>query len=170
MKSNYHMIVKLIVSIFIWIGVVNINSVYVYGDESLNQQNINDEQTVSVSNGYTQEIVNYAHNFIGRPYVFGATGPNSFDCSGFTSYVYKHFGMNIPRTSGEQFNVGKPIQKSELKNGDLIFFNTYTKIGHVGIYIGNGDFIHAASSGSVKVNSLNEGYYTTNYAGARRVV
>lgn len=170
MRLKCDIIAKSMFCTFILLVILNTNSAYVYGEESLNQCVGNDEQTVSVSNGYTQEIVNYAHNFIGKPYVFGAKGPNSFDCSGFTSYVFKHFGKDIPRTSGEQFNVGKPIQKSELKNGDLIFFNTYTKIGHVGIYIGNGEFIHAASSGSVKVNSLNENYYSTNYAGARRVL
>lgn len=120
-------------------------------------------------NSSSNEVINYAYNFLGVPYVFGANGPGAFDCSGFTSYVYRHFGVSIPRTSQSQFGAGSPIPRDNLAAGDLVFFNTYTSLGHVGIYIGNGDFIHAASSGSVKVSSLNEGYYSSRYAGARRV-
>lgn len=127
-------------------------------------------QATSGANDSTHEIINYAHNFLGKPYVYGANGPNSFDCSGFTSYVFRHFGVTIPRTSQEQFGAGTLVAKSKLKAADLVFFNTYSNIGHVGIYIGNGDFIHAASSGSVKVSSLSEGYYNDRYAGARRLL
>ena len=128
------------------------------------------EQNVSRSvNKSSNEVINYAYNFLGKPYVFGATGPNAFDCSGFTSYVYKHFGVTIPRTSQSQSGAGTAVSRSNLAAGDLVFFNTYTSRGHVGIYIGGGDFIHAASSGCVKVSSLSEGYYNSRYAGARRV-
>lgn len=96
-------------------------------------------------------------------------GPNAFDCSGFTSYVYRHFGVSLPRTASSQFSVGSAVSRNNLAPGDLVFFNTVGYLGHVGLYIGGGDFIHAASSGRVKISSLSEGYYRTRYAGARRV-
>ena len=120
-------------------------------------------------NSTSNQVIDYAYNFLGKPYVYGAGGPNAFDCSGFTSYVYRHFGVGIPRTSQSQFGAGSAVSRNNLSAGDLVFFNTNTSLGHVGIYIGNGDFIHAASSGSVRVSSLNEGYYSSRFAGGRRV-
>lgn len=128
----------------------------------------------SVSNGNSRgnakssNLIDYAYKFMGTPYVFGATGPSSFDCSGFTSYVFSHMGISLPRTSQSQFYSGAQISRNELVAGDLVFFNTYTKLGHVGIYIGGGDFIHASSSRGVTVSSLNDGYYSARYAGAVR--
>ena len=116
--------------------------------------------------GYS--IIDYAYDFIGTPYVFGANGPNAFDCSGFTKYVFSHFGIDLSRTSQGQCGDGTRVDRSNLQTGDLVFFNTYTTNGHVGIYIGDGDFIHA-SSGGVKVSSLYVGYYSDRYAGATRV-
>lgn len=120
-------------------------------------------------NKSSSQVANYAYNFLGRPYVYGANGPNAFDCSGFTSYVYRHFGVSLPRTARSQFSAGSAVSRNNLAPGDLVFFNTVGYLGHVGLYIGGGDFIHAASSGRVKISSLNEGYYRTRYAGARRV-
>ena len=120
-------------------------------------------------NKSSSQVANYAYNFLGRPYVYGANGPNAFDCSGFTSYVYRHFGVSLPRTARSQFSAGSAVSRDNLAPGDLVFFNTVGYLGHVGLYIGGGDFIHAASSGRVKISSLNEGYYRTRYAGARRV-
>ena len=120
-------------------------------------------------NKSSSQVANYACNFLGRPYVYGANGPNAFDCSGFTSYVYRHFGVSLPRTARSQFSAGSAVSRDNLAPGDLVFFNTVGYLGHVGLYIGGGDFIHAASSGRVKISSLNEGYYRTRYAGARRV-
>lgn len=120
-------------------------------------------------NQSSSQVVNYAYNFLGVPYVYGANGPRAFDCSGFTTYVYRHFGVNLPRTARTQFGAGTAVSRDNLAPGDLVFFNTVGYLGHVGLYIGNGDFIHAASSGQVKISSLNEGYYRTRYAGARRV-
>ncbi|MFQ9248733.1 MAG: C40 family peptidase [Clostridium paraputrificum] len=120
-------------------------------------------------NKSSSQVANYAYNFLGRPYVYGANGPNAFDCSGFTSYVYRHFGVSLPRTASSQFSAGSAVSRNNLAPGDLVFFNTVGYLGHVGLYIGGGDFIHAASSGRVKISSLNEGYYRTRYAGARRV-
>ena len=120
-------------------------------------------------NKSSSQVANYAYNFLGRPYVYGANGPNAFDCSGFTSYVYRHFGVSLPRTASSQFSAGSAVSRNNLAPGDLVFFNTVGYLGHVGLYIGGGDFIHAASSGRVKISSLSEGYYRTSYAGARRV-
>ena len=120
-------------------------------------------------NKSSSQVANYAYNFLGRPYVYGANGPNAFDCSGFTSYVYRHFGVSLPRTASSQFSAGSAVSRNNLAPGDLVFFNTVGYLGHVGLYIGGGDFIHAASSGRVKISSLSEGYYRTRYAGTRRV-
>lgn len=132
-----------------------------------NSSNIQATRGVSQT---SSQAVNYSYNFIGRPYVYGASGPSAFDCSGFTSYVYRKYGVGLPRTSQSQFGAGSAVSRGNLAPGDLVFFNTYAYLGHVGIYIGGGDFIHAASSGSVKISSLNEGYYSSRYAGARRVI
>lgn len=119
----------------------------------------------------SSEVVNYAYNFLGRPYVYGASGPNAFDCSGLTSYVFRQFGVSLPRTSSSQFGVGMRVSRSDLQPGDLVFFNTYSSISHVGIYIGGGEFIHASSTGKpVMISSLSEGYYNSRFAGARRVM
>ncbi|KYH34473.1 murein DD-endopeptidase MepH precursor [Clostridium tepidiprofundi DSM 19306] len=121
--------------------------------------------------GSGNSIVNYAYKFLGRPYVWGAAGPRSFDCSGFVQYVYRHFGIHLPHYTGYQVQRGVAVAKSDLKAGDLVFFHTYSSFSHVGIYIGNGKFIQA-SSGSHKViiSNLNGSYYKKHYAGARRIV
>ena len=108
-------------------------------------------------------IVSYAYNFIGTPYVYGATGPDTFDCSGFTSYVYANAaGINITRTTYSQMGVGTPVSYDELQPGDLVF--TYGG-DHVGIYVGGGQYIHAPQPGdSVKVGNI------TSFYCARRVL
>jgi len=115
-------------------------------------------------------VVDYALNYVGYPYVWGAAGPRAFDCSGFVMYVYGKYGVGLPHQSGSQFGCGSSVAKSALSPGDLVFFNTYGSISHVGIYIGGGRFVHAASSKTgVIVSDLTEGYYAARYAGARRV-
>lgn len=115
-------------------------------------------------------IVNYSYNFLGKPYVFGAAGPKAFDCSGLTQYVFAKFGISLPHYTGSQFAMGTSVSKEKLQQGDLVFFNTYGAISHVGIYTGSGEFIHAPSSGkTVRVSSLSESYYASRYAGARRI-
>lgn len=116
------------------------------------------------------ELVNYAYKFLGKPYVYGAAGPNAFDCSGLTQYVYNRFGIDLSRTTYSQVNQGVKVDKSNLIAGDLVFFNTEGSISHVGIYIGNGEFIHAPRTGKpVMVSSLDDGYYAQKYATARRI-
>jgi cell wall-associated NlpC family hydrolase len=116
-------------------------------------------------NGAAQVAVDTALAQVGDPYVYGATGPNSFDCSGLTSYAYKAAGITIPRTSKLQSTFGTPVAKADLQPGDLVFF--YSPVSHVGMYIGNGQMVHASTAGKpVAVVNLDS---MPSYAGARRV-
>ena len=124
--------------------------------------------TVRKTSGQTtgDDIVNYAKTFLGCKYVWGATGPDTFDCSGLTYYVYKHFGYKLHRVSSDQRTDGTGVDKNHLQKGDLVHFT-----GHVGIYVGDGNFIHAPHTGDVvKISSLSEDYYVKNYWGARRIL
>jgi cell wall-associated NlpC family hydrolase len=119
------------------------------------------------------QIISLAKTKLGRRYVWGASGKrNTYDCSGFTNYVYKKTGITIPRTSINQSKVGKQIAKNKLKKGDLIFFDTSRRrkgyVNHVGIYLGNNTFIHASSTKKKIVISKLENFYLERYKGARR--
>lgn len=119
-----------------------------------------------------QQVVDYAKQYLGTPYVYGGNGPSSFDCSGFTSYVYRHFGYTLNRTASGQLSNGTSVSKSELQPGDLVFFryNTSKAASHVGIYIGGGQFIHASTNTyTVKIDTLTSGHYANVYVGARRI-
>ncbi|MFE9279264.1 C40 family peptidase [Paenibacillus glucanolyticus] len=108
---------------------------------------------------------------IGVSYKTGGTTTNGFDCSGFTTYVYKKLGLSLPRTSTAQYKVGTAVSKSNLKAGDLVFFNTSGKgVSHVGIYVGGGKFAHSSSSRGVIVSPLSQSYYAQRYVGAKRVM
>ncbi len=115
-------------------------------------------------------IVNRALTYRGVPYRMGATGRGAFDCSSFTRYVLQMSGENLPRTAAEQYRKGTPVDKSDMRAGDLVFFkNTYKRgVSHVGIYMGGGKFIHASSHGGVKTSNLSNSYFTNHWAGARR--
>ena len=117
------------------------------------------------------KAVNIAYDYLGVPYVWGGTTPNGFDCSGFTKYVFNQMGVTLNRTAASQLKNGYTV--TNLQTGDLVFFtNTYATsaaASHVGIYIGNNQFIHAAGGG-VKVTSMDHEYYAPRYIGARRVV
>lgn len=130
------------------------------------------EQTASGTTG--NAVVEYAKKYLGYKYVSGGASPSTgFDCSGFTLYVYKNFGISLNRTSGDQIKNGVAVEKSDLQLGDIVLFNNdaNTKIGHVGIYVGNGNFIHASNpSDGVKITTLETGYYQKRYVGARRVI
>ncbi len=121
-----------------------------------------------------ERIITYAKQFIGTPYVYGASGPDSFDCSGFTMYVMSANGISLPHQSASQAQMGLEVAMDELVAGDLVFFNTTSTegVGHVGIYIGDGRFIHASSGSAhaVTISSLSEDYYSAHYIGARRVI
>jgi cell wall-associated NlpC family hydrolase len=119
-----------------------------------------------------QQVVAYAKKFLGVKYVYGASSPKGFDCSGFALYVFKHFGIKLERTSASQGAHGTKIKRSELQPGDLVFFDTnggLNGISHVGIYIGDGKFIHASSyNHKVIINSLNTGTYNKQFMRARK--
>ena len=107
------------------------------------------------SNYIAKRIINSSLNYIGVPYVFGGTTPSGFDCSGFTRYVFATAGISLPRTADVQFEIGTPVSYDNLMPGDLVFFSTYTYgASHVGIYMGDGNFINASSSRGVVVDSL----------------
>ena len=124
----------------------------------------------SSSNSIGDKLVSLAKSKLGCKYVWGATGPNQFDCSGLTSWCYKQVGISIPRTSLEQSKGGKAVSKSNLQPGDLLFWKTTSaEVGHVGMYIGNNQFIHAPNkSKPVKCDSLSNSYYSSRFVRARR--
>ncbi len=121
------------------------------------------------------EIVLFAKDLLGVKYVYGGSSPKGFDCSGFVWYVFNHFGIKLNRVASDQAKHGTKVAKSELEPGDLVFFNSpgnKNGIGHVGIYIGNGSFIHASSGSSPKViiSDLTSGNYNDRYVTARRIL
>jgi peptidoglycan DL-endopeptidase CwlO len=114
-----------------------------------------------------QSIVRYAQRFVGVRYAYGGESPSGFDCSGFTRFVYAHFGIDLPHYSGGQFELGHAVSRGALEPGDLVFFDG---LGHVGIYVGGGRFIHAPHTGTnVSIDSLS-GWYGSRYVGARRLI
>ena len=127
----------------------------------------------------TENIINEAISHIGTRYVYGSKGPNSFDCSGFTSYVYKHQNnVWIGASSREQYDINQPIKRSEMQAGDLVFFTSPRSgrnVGHVGIVLDfdpitdTFTFIHASTKQGVKISKSTEGYYQKRYVGVRRV-
>lgn len=116
-----------------------------------------------------QAIVNTARQYLGVPYVWGGTSPKGFDCSGLVQYVCSKNGISVSRTAADQAGCGTHVSKANLQPGDLVFFGP-SGIHHVGIYIGNGNMIHAPHTGDVvKVTSIDSAYYSSQYAGAVRV-
>jgi peptidoglycan DL-endopeptidase CwlO len=113
-------------------------------------------------------VVGIAMRYLGVPYVWGGASPSGFDCSGFTMYVYAQVGVSLPHNAAAQYGYGVPVSRSALQPGDLVFFNG---LGHMGLYIGGGQFIHAPHTGDVvKISSLSDSWYASSYVGARRIV
>jgi peptidoglycan DL-endopeptidase CwlO len=111
-------------------------------------------------------VVGIAMQYLGTPYVYGGASPSGFDCSGFVMYVYAQVGVSLPHNAAAQYGSGTPVDRSQLQAGDLVFFNG---LGHNGIYIGGGQFIHSPHTGDVvKISSLS-GWYDSTYVGARRL-
>ena len=133
-----------------------------------------ENQTTSLSGTTGTAVVEYAKQYLGYKYVSGGESPSTgFDCSGFTSYVYKHFGITLNRSSKGQIKDGVAVEKSNLQPGDIVIFNNSTNISivHVGIYIGGDNFIHAANPNEgVRITSLSSSYYKIRYVGARRLI
>jgi peptidoglycan DL-endopeptidase CwlO len=119
--------------------------------------------------GVRSDLVQYARSQLGTPYVWGGASPDGFDCSGLVQYSYGKVGFEVPRTAEGQLAASEPLSLRELKPGDLLFFNTTDEYSHVGIYIGDGMFIHAPShSKEVTISTLNNAYWSKafSYAGS----
>ena len=108
---------------------------------------------------------------LGKAYRYGASGPNNFDCSGFTTYIYGQLGTRLPRRSADQISAGVAVSRDNLQYGDLLLFARNGKsINHVGIYVGNGNFVHSPQTGDVvKIQTMTSGYYNNCYFAARRI-
>ena len=121
-------------------------------------------------------VIAYAKTLLGKPYVWGAQGPNSFDCSGFTYYVFKNkAGIILPRTSSAQSKYGTYVSRNNLRAGDLVFFDTNGanngQVSHVGLYIGNGQMIHASySQKKIVIDNFNSSYFKRTFVNGRRVL
>lgn len=115
---------------------------------------------------FRHELVSYAKKLIGAPYSYGGSSPRGFDCSGFVRYVYSHFGISLPHSSFADIVRGRSVNRSNLLPGDLVFFDGN---GHVGIYVGHGEFIHAPHTGTVVRISSMSGWYASRFDGARRI-
>ena len=135
----------------------------------------NTDSSSAVVNGSGSDIASYAMQFVGVPYVYGGASPSGFDCSGFTRYVFAQFGVKLPHGATPQLNSGVEVSRDNLQPGDLVFFQgtyaTSAAASHCGIYIGDGQFIHSASSGNrgITISNLSDSYYTRHYLTARRV-
>lgn len=116
-------------------------------------------------------IIATAKDYIGVPYVFGGDTPAGFDCSGYLEYVFAKHGIRIPRTADEQYKLGKLVEPDDLEAGDLVFFTTYEPgASHCGIYLGNGNFIHASTSRGIRVDNLGNTYWASRYYGGKHIV
>lgn len=134
--------------------------------------------TSASSSAIGDQVVDLALKYLGTPYVYGGASPKGFDCSGFTMYIFKQFGYNLPHSATSQwYSAGVNVERSDLQPGDLVLFCDPSRsngkaCSHVGIYIGNGEFVHASSGSSgkyIRISSLSEGYYNTYYKGAKRL-
>lgn len=151
---------------------VNEKNVEVSSAET-NDVNEEQEEEATTETVTGNQVVEYAKKYLGYKYVAGGSSPKGFDCSGFTTYVFKHFGISLNRASKGQIKNGVAVEKSKLQAGDLVIFNNESNsaIGHVGIYIGSGKFIHAANKKEgVTITELSMSYYSKRYVGARRVI
>lgn len=126
------------------------------------------QEGIAQNSGTAMEALQYARSKLGAPYQYGATGPSSFDCSGLVQWAYRQAGVTLKRTTYDQVKQGVPVSRSNLRPGDLVFF--YSRVSHVGMYVGGNRMIHAPRPGQrVRIVSL-EGHYTANFHSARRVV
>ena len=141
--------------------------------EQLEQSNLFKSQDDIVT-----DLLEFAMRHQGKPYRHGATGPNAFDCSGFTFYVFKQYGITLPHSAHAQHQLGDGVERGDEQPGDLVFFggkkNSGGRIGHVGIVVASTDdgfnFIHASCSRGIMINHSQEKYYKARYRGAKRII
>lgn len=155
------------------------DSFFIARTDSMQRENI--RMAISLVGGpfLADSLVRTARQFIGTPYRYGATGPSRFDCSGFTAYIYRQFGISLSRTSSGQRNEGYKVSGDSIRRGDLVVFgsrrNTRTP-GHVGIVVdffpetGTFTFVHASTHGGVMIDSIDETYYRRRFIEARRLL
>lgn len=139
-------------------------------DENVEESSASDEEVVVEEDSLASQILDFAKTFIGTPYKSAGSSPGGFDCSGFTSYVYKQFNIDLPRVAQDQYNFGKIVSSSEAKPGDLVAFAHNGYIHHVGIYMGNGEFIHSSSTEGVVITKTNDAYWGPRLLGFSRVL
>jgi cell wall-associated NlpC family hydrolase len=125
-----------------------------------------------LARGSVTSLLATARKYIGVPYRFGGSTPTAFDCSGYLQYVFRENGLSIPRTADEQYKLGRrTASSSQLVPGDLVFFTTYEPgASHCGIYLGDGQFIHASSSKGVRIDKLSNSYWQPRYYGGKHIV
>ena len=137
--------------------------------------NIQENRVEASTNGQaaiaSEYLEAYSYQFLGTRYVYGGTTASGFDCSGYVGHIYKQFGIDLQRTTSGMFEQGEGVAIADLQLGDLVFFKTTAaRVGHVGIYLGNGQFIHSATDKGVMVSSIYDPYYwNKRYVGAKRV-
>ena len=145
------------------------------GREMPTHRTLNTNRGYGSSYGYgsstARELISTAYDYVGVPYVFGGTTPWGFDCSGYTQYVFRQMGIEIPRTADAQYYAFPKVSSSELEPGDLVFFETYEPgPSHCGIYIGNAQMLQAGSSTGVPVSHVVSAHWGARYIGAARVL
>jgi cell wall-associated NlpC family hydrolase len=149
---------------------------YVCGEyiNIIDGNSILDSILADVQSSGNVSVVEFAKKYIGTPYLSGGSTPAGFDCSGFVQYVMSNFGIKLPRTSTDQYSIGVRVDKSQLVPGDLVYFKYSAgagRLNHVGIYVGNGNFIHSTVPGqTVRIDTLTSGYFSNYYYGATRVI
>lgn len=152
------------------------HTAYVSGEYLADQNGSSSDGNNSGSNvtgsGTAAEIARFVCSFVGYSYVYGGSKPSTgFDCSGLMYYCLRQYGYSMNRTADDQMDQGTAVSRDELQVGDLVFFGSGSYANHVGMYIGDGNFVHASTpSTGVRINSLNETYYTNRYIGARRII
>jgi cell wall-associated NlpC family hydrolase len=151
---------------------VNTNKSSIVGNDSHNNSPLYELDLSSYTSlSPVQEgILKEASVWLGTPYCYGGDSRTCTDCSGFVKNIYSSVGINLPRTAEDQYLFGNDVRDSDLNVGDLVFFKRSDKISHVGIYIGNGEFIHASTSNGVVRQSLNDAWYHNNLAGFKRFI
>lgn len=155
-----------------WLKVLHNGQTGFINKQSTSLANSNENKSIP-SKTTGENIVNFAKKYLGKPYIYGSTNlEKGTDCSGFTYAIFKQFGINLNRVSKDQYLNGTNVSKENLMPGDLVFFNTGSRINHVGIYIGNGQYIHSTDSKNqgVIISNLSSAYASKYYYGARRVI